>query len=96
MRKAAGIYLRARRNVADGAATHDTEPRFPGNFLHATAVFARPPHARGADVVPEPHEISSHMPVRQQRSPAQTGTYGDPIPVRCLPTSLEISLVTRE
>lgn len=52
VRKAAGIYLRARRNVADCAATHDTESRFPGNFLHVTTVIAGPPHARGVDVVP--------------------------------------------
>lgn len=73
MRKATGIYMRACRNIANGAAAHDTESWLSGDFVHVAEIVAGSPDARGARILPEPHQISSHVPLGQQRSPAQTG-----------------------
>lgn len=97
MRQASGIHLRARGDVTDGAAAHDTEPRFSGDFVHAPAVVARPPDAGGARIIPQPHQVSSHVPVGQQRSSAQTGAYGNEnFYFSTLKLYKNISLVTRE
>lgn len=82
VRQAAGLHLRAGRDVADRATAHDSEPRLSGDLVHAAALVARPSHAGRARLVLEPHEISSHVPLGQQRSLAQTGTYAnDSIPL---------------
>lgn len=60
------IYLRARGDVADRTAAHDTESRLSGDLVHAAAIVARPSNAGSARLLPEPHEISSHMPLGQQ------------------------------
>lgn len=77
MRQASGIHLRARRDITDRATTHDSEPWLPRDFVYAAAIVARPSDAGSADFLPESHEVSSHMPLGQQRSLAQTGTYGN-------------------
>lgn len=63
MCEAPRIHLRAGGDVADRATTHDPEPRVPRDFVHAAALVTRPPDTGSADVIPEPHEVSSHMPL---------------------------------
>lgn len=77
MRQTPRIHLRAGRNITDRSTTHDSEPWLPRDLIHATAIIARPPHTGSADILPESHEVSSHLPLGQQRSLAQTGTYGN-------------------
>lgn len=69
--------MRACRDFTDSAATHDSEPWLFGDFVHAPAIVTRSLDAGSSNIIPESYEISSHMPLGQQRSLAQTGAYND-------------------
>lgn len=49
------------RVVQHGAATHAAVSWFPGNFAHAAAVLAGPPHARHAGLLLAFDEASCHL-----------------------------------
>jgi hypothetical protein len=75
VRETTGIHMRARGDITNGAATHDPEPRLSRHLLYAAAIVARPSNARGARLLPEPDQISSHVSLGQQRPSAQTGMH---------------------
>ena len=62
----AGLYLRAGGEQSDGAAAHDPEPRLPGYLVHAAALVPGSFDVGSAGLVPEPHQIPSHVSVGQQ------------------------------
>ena len=62
----AGLYLRAGGEQSDGAAAHDPEPGLPSYLVHAAALVPGSFDAGSAGLVPEPHQIPSHVSVGQQ------------------------------
>lgn len=65
--------MRTGGDLADGAAAHDPEPGLPGHLVHAAALLPRTSDPRSARILPEPHQVSGHLPVGQQRPAAQAG-----------------------